>query len=115
LEKAGYKDAQNAANEAEKEAEYEMMAQEGEEGGIDEEKVADRQLRKAEGDNADDLERGAYQDAAMAAKEAEREAEYELMRKELEEGFTGDPQQETRAADKTLRQVEIEEVEDEEA
>jgi hypothetical protein len=112
LEKAGYRDAEKAAEEAEKEVQYEMMAQEGE-GAQDEGQIADRQLKRAEGDQADDLREGALHDAAMAAAEAEREAEYEMMRRELDGDFASNPQQEEQTAESSLRKVELEEVEDE--
>jgi hypothetical protein len=113
LEKAGYRDAEKAADEAVKEAEFEMMARE-EEGTYDEERGPERQLRLAAGDKVEDLEQSAYHDAEMAAAEAEREAEYELMRQELEEGYSKDPAREEEVAQRTLKQVEMEEVEDEE-
>lgn len=113
LEQAGYRDAQKAADEGEKEAQYEMMARE-EDGTYAEERVADKQLRRAEEDPAEDLEQSAKRDAKMAADEAAREAEYEMMQRELEESFAGRPEKEEQIAERSLRHVEIEEVEDEE-
>jgi hypothetical protein len=61
----------------------------------------------------DNLEQEGYRDADMAAEEAVKEAEYEMMTKELREGHSRDVKREGEIAEKVLRSVEIEEVEDE--
>ncbi|KIW00723.1 uncharacterized protein PV09_07708 [Verruconis gallopava] len=112
LEKAGYNAARGAADEAVKEAEHETVAREA--GGQYVE--PERQPRHAEnspGEQVEDLEQASYHDAEMAVAEAVKEAEYEMMRRELEEGYTGDASREGEVAETQLRKVEMEEVEDE--
>jgi hypothetical protein len=117
LEKAGYRDAEGAADEAVKEAQYEMMSREAE-GQYGEGEIAEKQLQHAggtRGERVEDLEQEAHHDAEMAAEEAIKEAEYEMMTRELEEDYPGNAGRENEEAERQLRRVEIEEVDDEES
>jgi hypothetical protein len=108
-------DAEDAAAEAVKEAEYGTMSRETE-APFNEEMTAARQhghISGPAGERMDNLEQEGYRDADMAAEEAVKEAEYEMMTKELRDGHSRDVKREGEIAEKVLRSVEIEEVEDE--
>jgi plasmid maintenance system killer protein len=108
LEKLGYRDAGMAVDEAAKEAEHKLMAQEAEvesSENLDEE--AERILRQVE------MDMPGYGDAEKAAEEAMKEAEFNMMAEEAQKGAPANLQDEGQRAERHLRHVEIEEVEDE--
>lgn len=114
LEKLGYIDASKAAEEAAKEAEHKMMMAEVETGSserLDEE--AARFLREVEMEEAGALRHVGHEDAENAADEAVKEAEYNMMAEEARVGVAADAQEVERRAERQLRRVEMEEVEDE--
>lgn len=114
LKTAAYVDAAAAADAAAKEAEYGMMAKDTDD-LYTEDVVAERQLQHVgslSGERAEDLEAESHFDAGMAAEEAIKEAEYAMMTKELEEGYSGNAKREGEVAERQLRRVEIEEVDD---
>jgi len=111
LEQSGYKAAERAAEEAVKEAQYNTMA--GSEGrkGVDLDEEAARleqELQDVEMQGSSHARQAGFRDAEEAANEAAKEAEYNMMIEELE--GTEDTEQ---RAERQLRRVEIEEVEDE--
>jgi hypothetical protein len=108
LESLGYRDAEKATDEAMKEAQHKIMAREAEIGSskyLDEE--AERLLREVEMDET------GFADAEKAAEEAIKEAEFNMMAEETQVGGTTNSEEQERRAEKQLRNVEIEEVEDE--
>jgi hypothetical protein len=122
LEKLGYRDASRAAEEAVKEAVFNTMASEMKdreaENFDDEAAMLERELQEVEREGWDGveeargraMEREGYVDAEEAAEEAVKEAEYNMMAEEIEGRENGDTE---KRAEKQLRRVEIEEVEDE--
>lgn len=110
LERAGYTAAKNAADEAEKEVEYRLMEREVLEGPAgsleEEERRFEEEIMNVERDEIDvTVER--------AADEAEKETEYRLMAKEIEQGPAMSAQEQANRVEQEARHVEIEEVSDE--
>lgn len=106
LEQSGYKDAARVAEEAVKEAQFNNV---GKSSSLDEEaERLERELQDIEMQGSSDLRQAGLRDAQGFANEAAKEAEYNMMIEELES--TNDTEQ---RAERHLRQVEIEEVEDE--
>ncbi|RDI82617.1 hypothetical protein Vi05172_g7402 [Venturia inaequalis] len=106
LEQSGYKAAEKVVEEAVKEAQFNTM---GKTSDFEEEaEMLDRELQDVEMDG--DTRQAGLRDAQGVADEAAKEAEFNMMIEELE----GSKDTELRA-ERNLRQVEIEEVEDEDS
>ncbi|QDS70454.1 hypothetical protein FKW77_009899 [Venturia effusa] len=106
LEQSGYRDAAKAAEEAVKEAQFNTM---GKSSHLEEEAARlEKELQEVETDGT--TRQAGLQDAQRAVDEAAKEAQFNMMIDELE--VTKDTEQ---RAERNLRQVEIEEVEDEES
>jgi hypothetical protein len=113
LEQSGYTDAARAALGTTKEAKYNNMTESERARSLklDEEAVRlEKELLDIEMQGTNDVVKAGFHDAERAANEAVKEAEYNMMIEELE--GTKDTEQ---RAERHLRRVEVEEVEDEDS